>query len=293
MTTSAIRRLTGTPSPTRSGATTGVQLAWTSCARPVASDHCRRRAVRPRRRWRYAATTASGGSRQLATSVEIPECRPSLLPDRRQFPGRHASGLACGPHAPRSIDGGIHDTNLRQMALDGIRRPSSPPGRCGRVPDSRTTSFADAFFDTRFRAPCDTSCRAGRHDVTDAIATWPTTSRPRSPRLDLAARGSATVLGQPVSPDYGGWTAILDEFGVPRHVRWHERGPWPDLHRLAAGSTTTRRPTSPASPWTPSTSRRAGDCPSRVPRPSSVLIDDLAATSRQTSGSNPWRASRA
>ena len=132
--------------------------------------------------------------------------------------------FACNPHV--SGHNGGHETNLRQMALDGIRLA----GRLTGMDESRVTfapdlaeslTFADTFFDTRFRALCDTFAEKAGIDAGPDDRVWPSYEPPEVTQLDLAAEGIGTVLWTTgFKPDYG-WLdlPILDEFGVPRHIR--------------------------------------------------------------------------
>jgi putative flavoprotein involved in K+ transport len=158
--------------------------------------------------------------RELATrGPEFGTPLPSVhqLPDPRlKFAGNpHVSGHRGG-----------HDTNLRQMALDGIplmgRFGSAEGERVSFAPDlAENLRFADEFFDTRFRELCDTFAERAGVAVTMDDREWPTFEPPEVTELDLAREGISTVLWTTgYTPDYG-WLdlPILDEFGVPRHVR--------------------------------------------------------------------------
>lgn len=145
------------------------------------------------------------------------------LPSVEQLPERRLR-FAGNPHV--SGHHGGHDTNLRQMAMDGIRLV----GRFRRAdgehiafaPDlAENLTFADTFFDTRFRALCDAFADKAEIDVGPDDRAWPTYEPPETTELDLAAQGISTVLWTTgYAPDYA-WLElpILDEFGVPRHVR--------------------------------------------------------------------------
>ena len=158
--------------------------------------------------------------RQLATrGAELGTPMPTVdqLPDPRLR-------FACNPHVS-GHDGG-HDTNLRQMALDGIRltgRFTSADGeRATFAADLRDNlRFADAFFDERFRALCETFAERAGIEMTEDDRVWPDFEPPELTELDLAGSGISTVLWTTgYAPDYG-WLdlPILDPFGVPRHVR--------------------------------------------------------------------------
>jgi putative flavoprotein involved in K+ transport len=158
--------------------------------------------------------------RQLATrGPEFETALPNVtqLPDPRlRFAGNpHLSGHHGG-----------HDTNLRRMALDGIQlvgRFTSVEGeRAEFAPDlAENLRFADEFFDTRFRALCDTYAERAGIAVTADDREWPTNEPPEVTELDLGRAGISTVLWTTGhAPDYA-WLdlPILDDFGVPRHDR--------------------------------------------------------------------------
>ena len=158
--------------------------------------------------------------RQLASrGADFGASLPSVdqLPDPRLR-------FACNPHV--SGHHGGHDTNLRQMALDGIRLAGRFAGASGErvefAPDlAESLRFADTFFDTRFRTLCDTFAERAGIEVTDDDRAWPDYEPPEITELDLSGAGISTVLWTTgYAPDYG-WLdlPILDEFGVPRHVR--------------------------------------------------------------------------
>jgi putative flavoprotein involved in K+ transport len=112
------------------------------------------------------------------------------------------------------------------MALDGIRLVGRFVGADGErvtfAPDlADNLTFADTFFDVRFRALCDTFAERAGIEVSADDREWPTYEPPEVTELDLAREGISTVLWTTgYAPDYG-WLElpILDEFGVPRHVR--------------------------------------------------------------------------
>jgi putative flavoprotein involved in K+ transport len=147
----------------------------------------------------------------------------TFLPTVDQLPTPGAR-FACNPHLS-GHDGG-HDTNLRQMGLDGIRLAGRFAGADGTIarfePDlAANLKFADEFFDEKFRPLLDTFAeRAGIETGPDDRAQ-PQYDPPEVTALDLAREGISTVLWTSgYAPDYG-WlkVPILDEFGVPRHVR--------------------------------------------------------------------------
>ena len=151
-----------------------------------------------------------------------PELGPQL-PTVEQLPERRAR-FACNPHL--SGHGGGHDTNLRQMALDGIRlagRFTEADGMVVRfAPDlADNLRFADGFFDARVRPLFDAFAERAALDLGPDDRVSPEHEPPELTELDLAAAGISTVLWTTgFAPDYG-WLdlPILDEFGVPRHVR--------------------------------------------------------------------------
>lgn len=132
--------------------------------------------------------------------------------------------FACNPHV--SGHHGGHDTNLRQMALDGIQLVGRFTGAAGEramfAPDLRANlAFADTFFDVRFKTLCDTLAERAGIEVTADDRPWPTFQPREVTELDLAGAGISTVIWTTgYAPDYG-WLdlPILDEFGVPRHTR--------------------------------------------------------------------------
>ena len=135
-----------------------------------------------------------------------------------------AAKFACNAHVS-GHDGG-HDTNLRQMGLDGIRLAGRFAGTDGRVarfePDlAANLQFADEFFDAKIRPLMDTFAERAAIATGPDDRAWPQFDPPELTELDLAKEGISTVLWTTgYAPDYG-WLKlpILDEFGVPRHVR--------------------------------------------------------------------------
>jgi putative flavoprotein involved in K+ transport len=132
--------------------------------------------------------------------------------------------FACNPHLS-GHDGG-HETNLRQMALDGLRLT----GRFISADGERVTfaadladnlAFADRWFDERVRELIDTFAERAGVDVTDDDREWPTHVPPEVTELDLARSGIATLLWTTgYAPDYD-WLdlPIKDDFGMPKQVR--------------------------------------------------------------------------
>ena len=158
--------------------------------------------------------------RQLATrgpDFDTPLVPVDKLPDPRMK-------FACNPHV--SGHHGGHDTNLRLMATHGIRLTGrflkADGERLEFAPDlGSNLRFADEFFNNRFKTLCDTFGERAGLEMTDDDRVWLTYEPPEVEVLDLAAEGISTVLWTTgYAPDYG-WLElpILDEFGVPRHVR--------------------------------------------------------------------------
>ena len=145
------------------------------------------------------------------------------LPTIDQLPDPRLK-FACNPHL--SGHGGGHDTNLRQMALDGIRlvgRFEAGDGERARFAANlaETLAFADGLFDARFRPMFDAYAERAGIDVPADDRAWPAYEPPEVTELDLAADGIGTILWTTgYRPDYG-WLdlPVLDEFGVPRHTR--------------------------------------------------------------------------
>lgn len=87
--------------------------------------------------------------------------------------------------------------------------------------------FADTFFDVRSRSICDAFAEKAGIELGPDDRAWPTYEPPELTELDLAAEGISTVLWTTgYAPDYD-WLdlPILDEFGVPRHVRGVSEAP--------------------------------------------------------------------
>ncbi len=131
---------------------------------------------------------------------------------------------ACNAHLS-GHDGG-HDTNLRQMALDGIGLTGRFLGGDGEhatfAPDlADHLEFADRYFDEGLGRVCERYAVAAGVPLQDDDRAWPTHRPPEVERLDLAAEGIDTVLWTTgYARDYA-WIdfPILDEFGAPRQVR--------------------------------------------------------------------------
>ena len=148
--------------------------------------------------------------------VDIPTV--DRLPDPR-------ARLACNPHLS-GHDGG-HDTDLREFAERGIRLAGRFEGADGErvrfaADLGANLAYVDGFFDERYRPMFDRYIeRAGIDAVPAGDPQWSSFAPPELTELDLAAEGISSVLWTSgYAPDYG-WLdlPILDEFGVPRHVR--------------------------------------------------------------------------
>jgi putative flavoprotein involved in K+ transport len=145
------------------------------------------------------------------------------LPTVDQFPDPRLK-FACNPHV--SGHHGGHDTNLRLMARNGItmvgRFVSADGERVQFAPDlADNLRFADEFFDLRFQPIVDTFTERAGITVSADDREWPAFEPPEVTELDLGRAGISTILWTTgYAPDYG-WLdlPILDEFGVPRHVR--------------------------------------------------------------------------
>jgi putative flavoprotein involved in K+ transport len=197
---------------------TGVQLAEElhAAGRQVTLSvgHCGRA---PRR---YRGHDFFWWFRQLATrgpAVGTPLPSVDRLPDPRMK-------FACNPHLS-GHDGG-HDTNLRQMARDGIRLVGRFSGADGEgvtfTEDlGDNLRFADGFFDERYRTLIESYAVRAGIEMTADDREWPDFEPPEIASLSLAAEGIGTVLWTTgYAPDYG-WleVPILDEAGRPRHHR--------------------------------------------------------------------------
>ncbi len=197
---------------------TGVQLAEElhEAGREVilAVGHCGRF---PRR---YRGHDIFWWMRQLVErgdEVGTPLPSVSTLPDPR-------ARFACNPHL--SGHGGGHETNLRRFATNGIRLAGRFDGVDGEhvrfVGDlAANLTFADEFFDQRFRTMFDTFAeRAGVQAPPDDREPFHFEVAELTD-LDLAAAGISTVLWTTgYAPDYG-WLdlPVLGDGGLPRHLR--------------------------------------------------------------------------
>ena len=169
---------------------------------------------------RYRGRDCFWWLRQVATrGNEVGSTLPTVgqLPDPRMK-------FAGNPHL--SGHGGGHDTNLRQMAADGIRLVGRLTGADGEratfAPDlAANLQFADAFFDARFRPIIDTFIERTGIDAPSDDRAWPAFEPPEVAELDLARAGISTVLWTTgYTADYS-WLRlpILDAAGLPRHDR--------------------------------------------------------------------------
>ena len=147
----------------------------------------------------------------------------TMLPTVDQLPEPRAR-FAGNPHL--SGHHGGHDTNLRQMGLDGIRLAGRFAGADGAIvrfdPDlASNVRFSDEFFDARFKPLIDELTKKAGIEVGPDDRVWPEFDPVELAELDLRAAGISTVLWTSgYAPDYS-WLdlPILDEFGTPGHVR--------------------------------------------------------------------------
>jgi putative flavoprotein involved in K+ transport len=135
-----------------------------------------------------------------------------------------AARFAGNPHV--SGHRGGHETNLRQFALDGM----TLTGRLVDIDGTRAMfardlrenlARADRFFEERFRGLFETYAERARLHLPPDEPVTVNYEPPELTALDLAAEGVSTVLwSSGYRPEFG-WIAapILDEFGLPRHVR--------------------------------------------------------------------------
>jgi len=158
--------------------------------------------------------------------MQLVERGPELgttLPTVGQLPDPRAR-FAGNPHL--SGHHGGHDTNLRQMGLDGIRlagRFSTADGTVVRFEPDVTSNvqFSDDFFDVRFRPLIEEFAEKADIELGTDDRAWPEYDPPELTELDLRKSGISTVLWTSgYAPDYS-WLdlPILDEFGTPRHER--------------------------------------------------------------------------
>ncbi len=180
----------------------------------LAVGHCGRH---PRR---YRGHDIFWWARQL---VDHGEAVGTPLPRVDQLPSPQAR-FACNAHV--SGHGGGHDTNLRRMGLDGIHLVGRFLGADGvharfAADLTETLAFADRFFDENLGRLCEAYAAGAGLDLPEDDRTWPAFDPPEVEALDLARAGIGTVLWTTgYRPDYR-WLdlPILDDFGVPRHVR--------------------------------------------------------------------------
>ena len=146
-----------------------------------------------------------------------------LLPTVESLPDPGAR-FACNPHV--SGHGGGHDTNLRRFAADGMQLVGRFEGADGNRVRFATDlaanlTFADEFFDERFRSLFDTFIERGGTDAPPDDRVPFELGVPEASDIDLAAEGISTVLWTTgYAPDYR-WLdlPVVDERGVPRQVR--------------------------------------------------------------------------
>ena len=132
--------------------------------------------------------------------------------------------LACNPHL--SGHAGGHETNLRRFAADGMRlvgRFQAGEGEIARFATdlAENLRYADTYFDQRFRPLFDAYAGHAGLDMPPDQRETVVLEVPEVTELDLAAEGISTVLFTTgYAPDYG-WleVPVIDELGVPRHVR--------------------------------------------------------------------------
>ena len=196
---------------------TGVQLAeeLIDAGRDVTLSvgHCGRA---PRR---YRTKDIFWWLRQMATrgpAVGTP------LPTADKLPSPRAR-FACNPQL--SGHRGGHDTNLRQMASEGLRlvgRFEAADGARARFAAdlAENLRFADTFFDERFKSDCDTFTERVGEDLPPDEVTQFSFDPPEVTELDLAEAGISTVLWTSGYRPAFGWIElpVLDEFGLPRQI---------------------------------------------------------------------------
>lgn len=131
-----------------------------------------------------------------------------------------------GGNAHLSGHNGGHDTNLREFARDGIRLVGRMDGIDGErirfAPDlGANLQFADTFFDEKLRAGIDRLIEETGMDATPDEREAVDFEPPEVPELDLAAEGVSAILWTSGYRLDLGWIdlPLLDEMGIPRHVR--------------------------------------------------------------------------
>lgn len=128
--------------------------------------------------------------------------------------------LACNPQL--SGHGVRHDTNLRAMARAGLRlagRLQSIDGTTARFAGDldETLTFADRFFDDRFRRLFDTYAERAGETLPDEAPAQVDYAPPPLVELDLARERIATVVwtsGFRPATDWIG-LSVFDEDGLP------------------------------------------------------------------------------
>lgn len=132
--------------------------------------------------------------------------------------------FACNPHL--SGHGGGHDTNLRQMAQDGVRLAGRFQGADGERATfaadlGENLRFADGFFDARFKGLIESFAALAGIPLAEDDREWPDFDPPELTDLSLDDAGIGTVLWTTgYAADYA-WIdlPILDDAGLPRHHR--------------------------------------------------------------------------
>jgi putative flavoprotein involved in K+ transport len=195
---------------------TGVQLAEELMADGrvvwMAAGHCGRL---PRR---YRDRDIFWWLRQLGTRGRD---LGTPLPAAENLAGPRAR-LACNPHLS-GHDGG-HDTNLRQMASEGLRvlgRFEAAEGTRARFADDLpdTLRFADSFFGERFRSKCDTFVERAGEDLPEDEPAQFDFEPPVIREVDLAAEGISSVIWTSGYRPAFDWiqleVPVIDDFGLP------------------------------------------------------------------------------
>ncbi len=131
-----------------------------------------------------------------------------------------------GGNAHLSGHRGGHDTNLRRFALDGIRLvghlEDGEDEQLRIAPDlAANLRFADTWFDERLRPGMDKVIEESGMDATPDDRETVDFEPPEVVQLDLAAEGISSILWTSGYRLDLGWIdmPILDEIGMPRHVR--------------------------------------------------------------------------
>lgn len=128
--------------------------------------------------------------------------------------------LACNPQL--SGHGERHDTNLRAMALAGLRLTGRLEAidrtRARFAPDlSETLRFADRFFDDRFRTAFDTFASRSGEALPEDEPAQVDHEPPTIDELDLAGTGVSTVLWTSGYRPAFAWVdfPVFDDLGLP------------------------------------------------------------------------------